>query len=607
MQKKLFLSAALSLYLFSAGCAYFNTFYNAQEKFKGAEDTYRKLDENRKFPRQLTQDYESAIAKSQKVIENFPDSKWVDNSMYIYAVSNYRLEKYIVARKMFRRLTIEFPQSPYYQEAMLWIARCNYMNNEKKLAFSLLETFTEDPRNTDYIGDAMILYAQLAVEEGNMALADTAYQKAVTIIKDKERKAELYYEYANHLINTDRMDQALQELDQVRELSVNRELRAKAQLLYAKVYRLEKNYAASENIIKEMLVDEKYQTLYPDLNLELAEIYRNLGDIDRAIERNKSIIEEYPNTLQASVAGFRIGEMELYLRGDLLKAQEYYNSCIRNDKNSFEAGESKNRLKTIMQFSGQRSHLIQLERKTHQLKDSPLSYYESLLDSAAIDSAAALQLESYKVDAEKYVTELANQAEILSFTFSLHDSSLKIYRNIERDFPFSRKLPWLLYARAFLNRTELGDTLRADSLINELISRYPDSPYTAYASGKEFSPQAIREEDQKKVYHIESTADSTESHTLIRQFMALIPQLRDTLSLAQSWHYLAWIYDSGLNDLDSALYYYQVVADSFPQTSYAEDSKSRIIKLTGIINESMLSDSSAALPQETPEENQSHE
>ncbi|MCK5520083.1 MAG: tetratricopeptide repeat protein, partial [Candidatus Marinimicrobia bacterium] len=441
----------LMILLMLSGCAYFNTYYNAQEKFNLAEEEYSNLENSKNFPRGLTQNYEAVTVKSFKVIENFPESKWVDNAMYLFGISNYRLENYRVARKMFRRLTMEYPQSGYYQEAKLWIARCTYMNNEKKLAFEMLESFTENKANDMFFGDAMLLYAQLAIEENDLEKADMAYLRAISLIKNKNRKADFHYEYAIYLINVERLDEALTHLESIEKLSLNRDLLAKVQLQYAKIFRLQKDYSGSEELLKNMLANEKYIDIYSDLQLELAQIYRSMNDYSRAIERNKTIIVDYPNTPNAAVAAYRIAEMYLYDLGDMDKAGEYYKNTTKQDKNSFESSEAKKVIRIINQFATQQKTIKILEKNTPQLTEEPLKYYLAMKDSAAVDSLSAVNLKAYIPVAENYIKELITRGESLSFTFFLYDSSLSIYESIAENFPFSSSLARVLYIRAWVN------------------------------------------------------------------------------------------------------------------------------------------------------------
>ena len=67
----------LCLLLFLKGCgAYFNTFYNAEEHFKTAE-RIRIENLGGKIPSRSIQEYGKAIEKSEKVLREFSDSKYV--------------------------------------------------------------------------------------------------------------------------------------------------------------------------------------------------------------------------------------------------------------------------------------------------------------------------------------------------------------------------------------------------------------------------------------------------------------------------------------------------------------------------------------------------
>ena len=109
-------------FLFS--CAYYNTFYNAQKAFKDAEEIINqtKKTEDGSIPEQAKKLLSSSIEKSQKVINKFPESKYIDDALFLIGKSSFLKEDYIFAKKYFNQLLLEFPNGDLDIETKIWLA-----------------------------------------------------------------------------------------------------------------------------------------------------------------------------------------------------------------------------------------------------------------------------------------------------------------------------------------------------------------------------------------------------------------------------------------------------------------------------------------------------
>ena len=98
-------------------CAYFNTFYNAQESF----DKAKKIIDNKKYteadlPVAAKNYLDEAIINSKVVLEKYPESRWVENAYYITAASLLLKEDFEGSKKYFTILTEDFPNNKYNKE-----------------------------------------------------------------------------------------------------------------------------------------------------------------------------------------------------------------------------------------------------------------------------------------------------------------------------------------------------------------------------------------------------------------------------------------------------------------------------------------------------------
>ena len=123
------LSLAVALALL-AGCAKYNTFFNAKRHFDAAERVRETAIREHKDPTSPSggqkSDYEKAIKKSQKLIDEYPGHSLTDDALFLQAKSYYRLESFRMSIRKFDLLFTNFPATPYMEEA-LYLQSLNYM------------------------------------------------------------------------------------------------------------------------------------------------------------------------------------------------------------------------------------------------------------------------------------------------------------------------------------------------------------------------------------------------------------------------------------------------------------------------------------------------
>ena len=82
--------------VFSSSCAYYNTFYNAEQYFEEAEKLRLEKD-GEMIPISAMDKYGKTIEKSKKVIEEFPESKYVNEARLLMGKARYYRSHYDLA------------------------------------------------------------------------------------------------------------------------------------------------------------------------------------------------------------------------------------------------------------------------------------------------------------------------------------------------------------------------------------------------------------------------------------------------------------------------------------------------------------------------------
>ncbi|HDR04952.1 MAG TPA: tetratricopeptide repeat protein [Candidatus Marinimicrobia bacterium] len=580
------ISSLISIILIFSSCAYFNTFYNAQVLFQNSQKLYNESEDKNNLNRASRDALESAALKARKVIDKFPDSRYVDDSMFFFGVTNYQLGKYYVSKQMFTRLISEFPESPFYAESNLWIARCNYRMGETDLAFSRIEDFIGDAKNQAFIADALILAGQLSHQQGDTVKALSYYQDAAKSTRNREKRSAALYELALFQIERKNYDSALQALTEIQDISVDRELMGKVQLLFARIYRLTAHYEKSQQLIREMLADQEKQAIFGELELELAQTYLNLGEYDRALERYNSIIETYNRKPEAAKAAYHLGEIFLFQKSDFEKAKQYFNQVRSHNSSGVEVFKAQSRVALIENYEQANKKKKLISDKNPELLSNPYAYYQMLKDSAAVDSSFILKLSNYSKEADQYINQQMVIAELLAFSLALNDSALSIYKMLTDSFSFSPKMPHVYSAWGWILQEELKRMEEGQAIFDYLLVEYPESRFARQLSdtagyGLDNTGYKLA---QKAMYRIENELiDKGMTGKALKELKVLSSEYTDSLSQAHILAQIAWLFDHQLVHLDSALYYYGQIADKYPLSDFGKMSKSRIISLSEIL------------------------
>ncbi len=108
------------LSLAGSGCAYFNTLYNARQKFDQALDLKRRADpERERISAQEEKLYQESFDRAARVVKYWPDSKWVDDALLLMGRSAYEKGDYSTALRKFDEILTIFPDSDLAARARL--------------------------------------------------------------------------------------------------------------------------------------------------------------------------------------------------------------------------------------------------------------------------------------------------------------------------------------------------------------------------------------------------------------------------------------------------------------------------------------------------------
>ena len=167
-------SCILFMLLFSS-CAYFNTFYNAKNYFRSGlaiMETAGRPDDDQ-IPRQAADAFDQAITKSLKVIEQYPDSRFVDDALFILGRSHYYRQEYGLAERYFTQLLNEFVWLGYADQVRLWLAKVHAQMGLYEIMETDLAPILEAER------PSRVLLTEIFVLRGDLAVRRQETQLAI--------------------------------------------------------------------------------------------------------------------------------------------------------------------------------------------------------------------------------------------------------------------------------------------------------------------------------------------------------------------------------------------------------------------------------------------
>ena len=450
----------LLVFIFTS-CAYFNTFYNAEESFENAKQIinlrrYTETDlsiEAKKF-------LDEAILNSKIVLEKYPDSKYVEDAYYIISVSMLLKDDFEGSKKYFSILSSKFPNSKYHIESRLWISLSDLKLENIKEARTLISTIIEDDIKLSKY-ENFIYYQILSDFSVFDKDIESAYQHLNTSLKyslDDRQKINIYNKLINLSERFGYYDNLVLYLDKLYNLLEDEKEKKEIKLIAIDYNKKLNNYDYLIFEIERLLGLSSFNDKRLFLTLELGKTYYEMGNFSTAKEIFYNIVSENSKKRETSEA--------YYLLAKINMKEEFNFETIKEllKKSKEEKSSSK---------SGKLSKKI--TAKIEDLQD--LIYeYELSIDETTTDSITTLRSDSL----------LFYMAESFYFDFENTDSAFFRYKELVQKFPDGDiYTPKALYALSWIDslNTYIGEYLEG-TWIRIVKSIYPD-----------YSTEKITEED----------------------------------------------------------------------------------------------------------------
>ncbi len=452
--KKSFILLSLLLVLIMLGsCAYYNTFYNAKELFEQASS--KDLESSGRASRAAQQEFNEVIKKCTSLLEFYPNSKYVDDAIYLMALSFYK--KGGSTTQVFEqcdKLIQYFPNSEFYTDAVILKAQTNRDLSKVNEAYSLLEQEILSPRNQDEEAKVLLKIADFYTE-------DNEYERArfyLNIIID-EHKATNEFKQASYYIGLNyyadkNYQEAIKSLEKFLKIRNDREIKYDARYYIAlSNYHLE-NYALSLKQVKKLYEDEYRKDEKNKVTVLQGKILLASGEEDEGIEILNSLIDGNQRGKYSAETNYVLGEYYLTNTDSLRLAIEHFNNVKKADSNSEFVENSVAKSSVASQIQLFRDNDSQLEPK--QLVNEQFKLAEYYLDIMQLPDSALVVYDNIISNKGKFLLlKDTLNTKMDSLQVSLGNLSRRT-KSMNRDIDSLRTL--------VLNTNTLADSLTVDSL-----------------------------------------------------------------------------------------------------------------------------------------------
>ena len=205
--------------------------------------------------------FESAEKQLAKVLEEFPNSNFVDDAWYAIGDMNYKLQSYLECRRAFRKILENFPNSDLRDDAQYFIAK------------SLLE--------------------ELSYERAYLAF-DELTTKVFQIYPDFQDDARYHAAYCLSLLGRD--DMAIRRYQNFLAHYLNSPYWVDAYFDLGAIYARQQDYEKARSNYALAMQHTDDQALLSEIQMAIGHAYYNQGDYRNAIVAHTLFLEKYPES-----------------------------------------------------------------------------------------------------------------------------------------------------------------------------------------------------------------------------------------------------------------------------------------------------------------------
>jgi TolA-binding protein len=553
-------------------CAYFNTFYNAEQYFKKAEKI-RLEKAGESIPVSAIDDYSKVIEKSKRVIDEFPESNYRKDAILLIGKSHFYRQEFRLAEAIFQQFDDEFG-SEFPFESSFWKAMVKWRQGKSQAALEDLNEIIDLQLISDQKSIVYLSIAEIQLELNSDSAALDNLLKGAELTTDTEQRGQIYYRIALLAFNKEDYDLALQANKNLIRYTTSKKRIEEAKLQIVRIHRLLGNWDIVMSEIKTILIDDRFDRIHGSLELELVQLYQMKGDHTLAKNRLESIIAEYPRTETSAEAYYMLGEIAINENWDLDDAEKQYSQVTREFRKSQYTPTANLRVKQIKSYNDSKSSITELSKEilTEVNNDTTNSDSIFIVKSNNVDS---------QVNYESLANHYYNLAELEAFHFNRPSDAIINFLMIVDSLPRTSQYSKSLFTSSYIAHQQ-DDTTLAILLRDSLLSQFPRSEYAEFLRMRYDMPDIDGSSNQ--LFRKGEIEWQNKPIDALGIFRTILQQDRESDVSARSAMYLAVKYDRFFSIADSALFYYDWLQKYKPESEQALATANRYHELKNTVS-----------------------
>ena len=553
-------------------CAYFNTFYNAEQYFKKAEKI-RLEKAGESIPVSAIDDYSKVIEKSKRVIDEFPESNYRKDAILLIGKSHFYRQEFRLAEAIFQQFDDEFG-SEFPFESSFWKAMVKWRQGKSQAALEDLNEIIDLQLISDQKSIVYLSIAEIQLELNSDSAALDNFLKGAELTTDTEQRGQIYYRISLLAFNKEDYDLALQANKNLIRYTTSKKRIEEAKLQIVRIHRLLGNWDIVMSEIKTILIDDRFDRIHGSLELELVQLYQMKGDHTLAKNRLESIIAEYPRTETSAEAYYMLGEIAINENWDLDDAEKQYSQVTREFRKSQYTPTANLRVKQIKSYNDSKSSITELSKEilTEVNNDTTNSDSIFIVKSNNVDS---------QVNYESLANHYYNLAELEAFHFNRPSDAIVNFLMIVDSLPRTSQYSKSLFTSSYIAHQQ-DDTTLAILLRDSLLSQFPRSEYAEFLRMRYDMPDIDGSSNQ--LFRRGEIEWQNNPIDALGIFRIILQQDRESDVSARSAMYLAVKYDRFFSIADSALFYYDWLQKYKPESEQALSTANRYHELKNTVS-----------------------
>ena len=378
----------LALCLLLVSCGLNNTMYNARKYFKAAQA--RPLNANGMPSPQAVEEYTKTIQKCGIIITERPNSKKLDEVVYLLARAlYYKANSAFQAKDQFEALINGFPNSKHYPEAHIYLARVLRQINRPAESEAVLEGFVRDNRYRKYHPRALLVLAEFEIVDKDYIRTQYWLQRIIDDYADTPEFKEAFFLFGKNFYEQNDYASSLSQFEKfVKTRGITKEQRMDARYYIALNHFELGELGKSSREVNSLLRDESRPEKVGQIRVLKARILMASDKPISGVEEVGEIYKAYPRTVSSSSAYYYLGDYYFYKDQNIPEAITNYNKVRADFPSSTFVPIAQEKVAALNQIKGNEN--LSLTGNLQQYVDYHLLAAENYLNTFALPDSALL-------------------------------------------------------------------------------------------------------------------------------------------------------------------------------------------------------------------------